>query len=362
MARVLCFTFVADLVFKAAQYEQCRDPLYETHWAGKNDIPTLTGFPTVNTNLRLCPSYNEKASCCQQGFETEQLKYFEFWRTVLQRKFWRVYAHRYEVLAASSGRLLDDVVTKFDREQLDVVTRTYQTLLSPATQQQCLTGVLTYAAGMMCFSCKPEWFQYSVLVSQKMTADRLLRVRMAASVCVELWAACSTFGAVVAKLRNAIRDSRLARSVPRAEESFDMFLSQRQLCNWAHNTIALHPFKQPNREEQEVPTPIPVTVPPPIDDAGRRLDTERSLNVLHEDLVDEDPMDEDLTDQPLIEDDARRLVVETKRILNVMDEGRASGFSMKWKGLQMISHASRTFTMALTFNAIFAVVLPSLSG
>jgi len=74
-------------------------------------------------------------------------------------------------------------------------------------------------AGMMCFGCKPEWFQYAVISSQDMAADRLLRIRMARSVCVELWAACSSFGTTVANLRAALRDSRLARAAPRAEDA-----------------------------------------------------------------------------------------------------------------------------------------------
>merc|ERR1719162_2186873 len=135
---------------------------------------------------------------------------------------------------------------------------------------------------MMCFSCKPEWFQYTIIEKKEMEADSLLRVRMDPSVCVELWSACNPFGAVVRDLSSAIRDSRLARAVPKAEESFDMFTSKTQLCNWAHNIIALHPFKQPSREEQDIPTPMPAG---PGGIVQRRLDAadvKRSFDVMRE--------------------------------------------------------------------------------
>lgn len=297
---LLSLAFVAIKLAQAAQYEQCKDPLFQTHWAGKNDIPTLTPFPAVNTNLNQCLAFNERASCCQQGFESEQTKYFEFWRTILQGKFWRVYAHRSSVLAASAGFLRNGTASKVDLEQLEVVKQRFQDVLSPAVQAPCLTGILTYVAGMMCFSCKPEWFQYAVLASKKMTADRVLRIRMSTSVCVELWAACSSFGTSIANLRAALRDSRLARTASQAEENFDMFLSQLQLCNWAHDTIALHPFKQPSREEQILATQVPPATAPAVQ---RRL--------------------------------------STKRYLDVMADGRATGFPRQWQGVQMISKVTK---------------------
>lgn len=296
---LLRFGIAADLVVQSVQYEQCKDPLFQSHWAGKNDIPTLASFPTVNTDLRICPSFNERASCCQQGFETEQTKYFEFHRTVLQGTLWRVYAHRTSVLATSQAAVANGTASQVDLGQLEVVKRRYQQVLSPAAQSDCLTGILTYVAGMLCFSCKPEWFQYAVISSKKMSASRLLRVRMAASVCVELWAACSSFGSAVAGLRAALRDSRLARAAPRAEASLNMFLSQQKLCNWAHDMIALHPFRQPTREEQDIPTQASALALPAVQ---RRL--------------------------------------ESNRMLDVMAEGRLTGFPRNWHGIQMISQAA----------------------
>jgi len=301
---LLSLGIAADLVVQSVQYEQCKDPLFQTHWAGKNDIPTLASFPTVNTNLRICPSFNERASCCQQGFETEQTKYFEFQRTVLQGTLWRVYAHRSSVLATSRAAIANGTASRVDLGQLEVVKHRYQGVLSPAAQSDCLTGILTYVAGMLCFSCKPEWFQYAVISSKDMSADRLLRIRMAASVCVELWAACSSFGSAVAGLRAALRDSRLARAAPRAEASLDMFLSQQKLCNWAHDMIALHPFRQPTREEQEIPTQVSALALPAVQ---RRL--------------------------------------KSKRMLDVMAEGRLTGFQRDWQGIQMISQAGGQFTV-----------------
>jgi len=332
--RWLALAFITDLFAEAAHYEQCKDPLFETHWAGKNDIPTLAAFPTVNTNLRKCPAFNERASCCQQGFETEQNKYFEFWRTWLLGKFWRVYAHRASVLVVEQSLSLNATVSRADLEQLEVVKRRYQQVLSPSTQSRCFSAVLTSIAGMMCFSCKPEWFQYSIISSEKMMPDRLERIRIAPSVCVELWAACRSFGAAVTGLRAALRDSRIARAAPRAEESFDMFLSQRRLCNWAHDTIVLHPFRQPSREESDIGMQMP-TMPPTVPPMTllRRLDQ--------------------LMTRPL-KDTAGSTM---QRTLDLMTEGLITGFLRDWQGIDMISKTRRPLFLHASMAAFVWMLL-----
>lgn len=297
LLRVLCgITVAVCFLAQAKQYEQCKDPLFETHWAGKIDIPTFTAIPTVNTNLLKCRAYNERASCCSQGVETEQSKYFGFWRDRFLAIFWRVFAHRNSVLAYGLFAVQNQTASDADVDQFNIVKRRYETVLSPLSQSACLTGLLTYVAGMMCFACKPDWFQYSVVLSNSVAKDQLVRVRMPAQVCNQLWASCAAFSSSVVDLRNALRDSKLARAASGAEESLDFFLGKGRLCDWAHDQIALHPFKQPSREDQD----IPVQMPAPV---------QRRLQVIRE--------------------------------LDVLAEGRKTGFDVAWQGVRMISRSSQ---------------------
>jgi len=291
LSRLLVTVASTHLGRQAAPYDQCEDPLFQTHWAGKNDIPTLTSIPTVQTNLLKCKAYNERASCCHQGFETEQDKYYEFWKKTLKAKFQRANAHRLAVVAAEQTALQNGAASRIDLEQMEVVKKRYVDVLSPSTQAGCFSNVLTYVAGMMCFGCKPDWFQYTV-----MSGDHVMRVRLARSVCLKLWASCAAFAESVSKLRVAIQDSRIARSASRSEESLDMFLNQERLCEWAHDEIALRPFRLPSKEDQDLATQTAV------------LSTQRRLNLQELEL-------------------------------DVLAEGRATTFARTWHGASIASKA-----------------------
>lgn len=223
-------------------HEQCKNPLYETHWFGKNDIQTLNEFPTVKTNLKLCPAYNEKASCCHQTFESEQKKYFDFWNTMLAAKLGRIQANRKSVNSVVAPGKSGDLSPQ-DQQQLQVALDGFDSVLSPYTHTDCFSSMVTYIAGMICFSCKPEWFNYAL-----MQGEQFIRLRMKPSVCVELWNTCAPLGSAAKNLKQAIVDSAIAKRAQVAEENLDMFLSQHALCDWMHDTIALHPFSVPPKD------------------------------------------------------------------------------------------------------------------
>jgi hypothetical protein len=224
--------------------------LYETHWFGKNDIQTLNEFPTVKTNLKLCPAYNQKASCCHQTFESEQQKYFNFWKNMFAAKLGRVAAHRKSVLSVVAPGTEGDLSTQ-DKQQLQVALDGFDAVLSPSAHTDCFSSMVTYVAGMVCFSCKPEWFNYAL-----MNGDQLIRLRIKSTVCVDLWNTCQPLGNAVGNLKQAIQDSAIAKKAKVAEEDLDMFLSQHTLCDWMHDTVALHPFLVPPKETTATMTSI----------------------------------------------------------------------------------------------------------
>lgn len=272
------------------RHEQCKDPLFQTHWSGKNDIQTLTAFPVIKTNLKRCPAYNERASCCHQTFESEQLKYFGFWESRFQAKLLRAAAHRDSIIVNAGEPAGRDRVV---REQYEVVLDRYQDVLAPRHQARCFNSLLAYVAGMVCFSCKPEWFHYTVLTYDKPSYQgNIVRVRMARSVCLELWDSCRDFGRAASKLKVALRDSAIARGAPLAAENLDMFMGQQQLCDWMHDEVAMHPFRLEAKEDRDIPTVntgfsqrAPVPIGRPVTAGGaplRRLGLKRQLNVLAE--------------------------------------------------------------------------------
>mmetsp|Transcript_32758 Transcript_32758/g.71550 ORF Transcript_32758/g.71550 Transcript_32758/m.71550 type:complete len:394 (+) Transcript_32758:65-1246(+) len=249
---VPCQIFLAVSLAQALTHEQCKDPLFETHWAGKNDIQTLKAFPTVKTNLKLCPMYNQKASCCHQTFESEQRKYYDFWRKSFEEKLMRMDVHRQAMVAAA--RQLPDMAQS-DREQYAAALARYGEVLSPTPhQEQCFSSLLTYVAGMICFGCKVEWFHYTVLAggTAGKSLEHVVRVREARTVCLQLWATCEKFAGAATRLDAALRDSAVARSVPRALEDLSMFTGQQQFCDWMHDQVALHPFRLPTKEAEDI--------------------------------------------------------------------------------------------------------------
>mmetsp|Transcript_100266 Transcript_100266/g.189074 ORF Transcript_100266/g.189074 Transcript_100266/m.189074 type:complete len:322 (+) Transcript_100266:134-1099(+) len=272
-----------------AQYEQCKDPLFETHWSGKDDIQTLEKYPVLKTNLALCPAYNDRTSCCHQTFESEQMKYYLFWRSALSGMILRADEHREAFVSAGKAAIAAGI-SDTDRGQYEAAIALYAQVLSPAAQKECFSSVLTYVAGMMCFACKPEWSQYTLMSNGDDPLGGVLAMRMASSVCVDLWAACASFGKLVGLLQNALRDSAVARVATESQENLDMFLTQQQLCDWAHDEIALHPFKLPSKEDQDIPLKI----------AKAR----------------------------------RRLLGVPEKAFDVMQEGKDSTFVRKWQGIR----------------------------
>lgn len=58
--------------------------------------------------------------------------------------------------------------------------------LSPASHSRCFAALMTYIAGMVCFSCKPDWAR-----SVQWKMGEVIRVRIADTACTELWACCA---------------------------------------------------------------------------------------------------------------------------------------------------------------------------
>lgn len=226
--------------------EQCKDPLFETHWYGKYDIHTLNSIPTVKTDLQLCPEYNSLASCCSSEFELEQQRYFDDYRSIIfVSKLVRTTEHRQSVVEVKNTPAYTSA-GHTEREQYQHALEAFNPVLTPAVHGDCFSALLTYTAGMNCFACRPDWFKYVTVEN-----GVVVRIHVHPSVCMEVWSRCEQLGEAAMNLKQALLDSVLAKQAKLQAEDLDMFADQQSLCNFLHDEVSLHPFQRPSMVERE---------------------------------------------------------------------------------------------------------------
>lgn len=264
--------------------DECKDPLFHTHWYGKTDIAALNSIPTVETTLSLCPQFNFHQTCCSVPFESEQAKYFNFFKNVIFiAKLARVSVHRLSVVDVRNTAVYS-VAEHTEKEQFNLALERFNPVLHPTMHTECFSALLTYTAGMNCFACRPDWFEFVTLEH-----GMVVRVHVQPSVCMQLWSSCEAFGRATANLKQALLDSALAKQAKRQAENLDMFFDQQALCTWLHNEIALHPFQRPSEVDREAAPedaggPSTTATFPPTDaaDTVRRLqqqDGDREVDI-----------------------------------------------------------------------------------
>jgi hypothetical protein len=347
IARCLAAAVSAALV--RALDDQCKDPLFETHWFGKYDIQTLNSIPTVKTDLRLCPQYNKKSSCCSGTFELEQLRYFNDYRNIIfVSKLTRIKEHQESVLEVMSTPAYR-TAGHTEKEQYHHALEAFNPVLAPEIHGDCFSALLAYAAGMTCFACRADWMNY---VTEE--NDVVVRIHVHPSVCMEAWGRCEVLGEAAMNLKQALLDSVLAKQAKKQAEDLVMFSDQQALCNYLHNEVALHPFQRPSMTQREAApgahkeaegfgseaAVAPAAGPP----------TSSTLPDLHANVFP--------TAMPYAPTASRRLFVESpKHELDVMKEGKLSGFDIVWT--RGSSAASRPTPAA--WNVISGLIVATLA-
>lgn len=217
-------------------------------------MPTLNSVPAVQTGLRLCPSYNLRATCCTEAFEHSQAKHYSFFKdTILPSLLGRVARHRESVKSVMTSQVYAASSLR-DREQHGRAVARFSLVLHDSVFKPCFNKMLEYVAGMTCFACKSDWIKYVTL------NPNVVRVHISPDACTELWEHCGAFGEAARGLRQSLTDSLLAKQAERPVTDLSMFNDQQALCDWLHDDVALHPFRWPTEMELETKLAAPVTM------------------------------------------------------------------------------------------------------
>jgi len=242
---LLCILVSSQLELVEAATQLCRNALFQMHWFTHGAIECLANVPGLHSNLRMCPAYDGIISCCQESFEEQQAKHFSFWKQILVMKIWRI---RKSMEGVQRIRTQDvySAASESDKQQLRRALETYGKVLELEGHANCFAALMTYVAGMICFSCEPTWKKRVLL-----GAHGVIRVNIAETTCTALWESCADFSVLATQLRQAVFDSRLAIMQSTPFENLAMFDDQQALCDWAHDAIALHPFTTPGEAERE---------------------------------------------------------------------------------------------------------------
>lgn len=302
----------------------CQNPLFETHWFCRNDPDTINDYAVIKTNLRLCPAYNQKKSCCHQTFENEQIRHFQYWRQIFTAKLFRVGKAKRATLALKES-VHFSTATNHDLEQYNRVLNAFDAVLDPANHADCFSALITYVAGMLCFSCESEWYNYIQMIRGK-----VVRVLIANDVCVEFWARCRDFGDKTMYLKQSFLDSKLAVLQQKQFENIDMFGDQQRLCDWMHSYVGMHPFTTPGESQREAAPAAEIIKGRRLDATNRSTDDEE-VRQLQEALLEYDPM----------------------------QQGKASGFDINWGGVVPTGAGQRASSFIWSLQVVFMVALGS---
>jgi hypothetical protein len=320
--------------------KDCRNPLFETHWFSKaGQVSSLADEPRLHSDLMLCPAYNGVLSCCQETFETEQSLHFNYWKEVLSSKIERIRGNRAGTLAMQKQAVYN-AASEQDRELHKRALEMYDVILSPSKHARCFAAMLTYVAGVICFSCEARW-ENKILFHKGV----LINVRLTESTCSEVATQCEDFSQLTAQWQQAVLDSVLATAQSTPLENLGMFVDQQSLCDWLHDAIALHPFTTPNEPEREA-------APPREAIGARRLDGQNS-NTSASGKNGSDG-DTNASDVEMTSTTTSKMDTE-EQLYDAMKAGRASGFDISWPGLEGSNDAAHVFSSASQLFLVVAV-------
>ncbi|CAE7474269.1 Spon1 [Symbiodinium sp. CCMP2456] len=232
---------------------QCMNPLFRIQWhTGATDLAQLLPRPSVHHDLLRCPFWNQKASCCSTSLEPFQLRIFDAHRDRIDKQVQVLEEYLALMLKLRSSDIFEDAV-QLEQDFLDRAIDAMRSALSHA--KPCILHLLAFVAGMVCFSCQPDWVDYV----WRNPLGQVTGVNVDPNACIYVDRGCGTFGHTMQVAYLHVMESRLAKYPAASLPDFSMFFSREALCEWLRGTVAVHPLAfQPSdvltrRLSREVP-------------------------------------------------------------------------------------------------------------
>eukprot|EP00933_Yihiella_yeosuensis_P041662 TRINITY_DN36054_c0_g1_i2.p1 TRINITY_DN36054_c0_g1~~TRINITY_DN36054_c0_g1_i2.p1 ORF type:complete len:346 (+),score=38.27 TRINITY_DN36054_c0_g1_i2:35-1039(+) len=250
----------------------CQNPLYQTHWAGKSDIRHLAISPAIQTGLSLCPAYNDQYACCTGSFEVEQQKAFQRWVEHFKEK--EAYLKSF-VAGMEHVKLTEafSIASEDQKALFNEALETFQPVLD--SYGTCFDTLLEYKAGVLCFTCEPNWLNKVLLVDAGRKVDAL-RVDDRSN--EELWLSCRKLGLTAVEFNRRIGDSMLAKHVKVPYIELLMFRDRIHVAEYMAG-LGLIAMRGPNQK------PIDEDHATSYSRSTNRSSTERLLSSIQEGLV-----------------------------------------------------------------------------
>ncbi|CAE8681978.1 unnamed protein product, partial [Polarella glacialis] len=229
-------TAVAAVVDDLAIF-QCMDPLFRSHWySGRTDTAQLEARPVTHERLLHCRMWNGRASCCNGALEVTQQAAFDAYRVHFEGQIamMRNYLASLEMLRETEVYSHTEVQEKglFDR-----AVDSFKPALDLA--DGCVTAIMTFVAGMICFSCEPQWSYY---VWRSGTGD-VLAVQVDRKACLFVDRSCGGFGRAVQNMYMRTSESKLAKMPSLPLPASSMLDDREQMCEWLRSHVAMQPLR-----------------------------------------------------------------------------------------------------------------------
>lgn len=214
----------------------CADPLFRTHWhTSYQDIGQLSSSPVAHTNLVRCRMWNYHPSCCTPSMEAPQQLAFTSRQAQFARQvFWlKAYSDELSALRRSEVYTLSDA-----REQvlLDRALEAFEPVFVAA--RACFRELLAFVAGMVCFSCNPDW---DVFV-WRARGGAVTAVNVSVEACLSVDRRCGAFGRAAQRLDEHIMASLLAKTPAVPLPDLSMFADRETVCDWLRSSLAPQPL------------------------------------------------------------------------------------------------------------------------
>lgn len=220
----------------------CFNPLFRSHWAGKSDIRHLASRPQTQLGLQLCPTFNGQPACCLNSFEDVLSKEFQRWVTHWKRKSGYIKDFQTQLAKVQLSQAYAKA-DKLERVLYDKAVASYAPVLK--WHGTCFDTLLEYMAGMLCFSCDPNWGNKVFLGSGARVVEHLHIDDYSNE---QLWQSCRMLGAANTEMQTRVADSLLVKGIWSRFEDLSMFRSRISVSQYMAN-LGLYAMRGPSENQ-----------------------------------------------------------------------------------------------------------------